>query len=92
MLNTLGVKYFAACDFNASHDAHRGTKTEDESMLASKNFLTFAFENSLAVTLVHDLLSLIIIFFLTSFFINSIHQLVAVKDHCDIFHEKWKGE
>jgi hypothetical protein len=54
--------------------------------------LTFAFENSLAVTLVHDLLSLIIIFFLTSFFINSIHQLVAVKDHCDIFHEKWKGE
>ncbi len=24
----------------------------------------------------------IIIFFLTSFFNNSIHQLVAVKDHC----------
>jgi len=92
MLNTFGAKYFAARDFNASHDAHRGTKTEDESMPASKNFLTFAFENSLAVTLVHDLLSLIIIFFLTSFFINSIHQLVAVKDHCDIFHEKWKGE
>ena len=23
-----------------------------------------------------------LIFFLTSFFINSIHQLVAVKDHC----------
>ena len=92
MLNTFGAKHFAARDFNASHDAHRGTKTEDESMPASKNFLTFAFENSLAVTLVHDLLSLIIIFFLTSFFINSIHQLVAVKDHCDIFHEKWKGE
>ena len=25
---------------------------------------------------------LIVIFFLTSFFINSIHQLVAVEDHC----------
>jgi hypothetical protein len=34
----------------------------------------------------------IIIFFLTSFFINSIHQLVAVEDRCDIFHEEWKGE
>jgi hypothetical protein len=26
--------------------------------------------------------NLIVIFFLTSFFINSIHQLVAVEDHC----------
>ena len=34
----------------------------------------------------------IIIFFLTSFFINSIHQLVAIKHRCEIFHEEWKGE
>jgi len=61
-------------------------------MQSSKNFLTFGSENSLAVTLVHAFDESIVIFFLTSFFINSIHQLVAVDDRCDIFHEKWKGE
>src|SRR5208337_3767373 len=34
----------------------------------------------------------IFIFFLTSFFNDSIHQLVAAKDRCTFFHEKWKGE
>jgi|ERR1700722_3773224 hypothetical protein len=33
-----------------------------------------------------------IIFFLTSFFNDSIHQLVATKYRCKFFHEEWKGE
>ena len=58
-----------------------------------KIFLTFRYRKLCRRDFgVSNLRSLIVIFFLTSFFINSIHQLVAVEDHCDIFHEEWKGE
>src|SRR5712692_7314412 len=33
-----------------------------------------------------------IIFCLTSFLCESIHQVVATKDRCTFFHDTWKGE
>ena len=58
---------------------------------AQKILLTFL-HDFFAVTLVHDLRDCIIIFFLTSFFNNSIHSTSCSKRPLHIFHEKWKGE
>jgi hypothetical protein len=54
--------------------------------------LTFATEitrHDFGTATSHDC---IIIFLLTSFFNNSMFQVVATKERCEFFHEKWKGE
>ena len=78
-----------ACDGRCSQQKI----ARDVQSQVQKNLLTFVVESSLDRDFgVTTCAAAIVIFFLTSFFNNSIHQLVAVKHHCNIFHEEWKGE